>query len=169
MDDDEGDMWMPDIDELIADDQAVSAAAYDELEDNDFIMMMVQDTGENAARKQDDPDNADGQSVGRGGEGGGRGRAGRARDGDGAGDGETESEWEELMGGCSGEGEGSGGVGGGGTAASAAAPVGVGRARERVGPGKWRRVATLARWEPSARAHMLSHLVEGATVDVTGD
>ena len=61
-----------------------------------------------------------------------------------------------------GEGDGSGGGG------TAAAVVGVGRARERVGPGKWRRVATLARWEPSARAHMLSHL-EGATADVTGD
>ena len=46
--------------------------------------------------------------------------------------------------------------------------VGVGNARERVGPGKRRRVATLARWEPSARAHMLACLDE-ATIDVTGD
>ena len=46
-------MWMPDIDELIADDQAVSAAAYDELEDNDYLM---QEAGENATREQDDAD-----------------------------------------------------------------------------------------------------------------
>ena len=52
--------------------------------------------------------------------------------------------------------------------AGTTSPVGVGRARERVGPGKWRRVATLARWELSAREHMLSHL-EDATIDVTGD
>ena len=50
----------------------------------------------------------------------------------------------------------------------AEAPVGVGTARERAGPGKWRRIVTLARWEPSARARMLSHL-EDATIDVTGD
>ena len=86
--------------------------------------------------------------------------------------GETESAWKELMGECSDEGERSEGVDSSGIAAGSAAPVGVGRARERVGPGKWRRVATLAKWEPSARAHlhhMLSHLVEGATADVTGD
>ena len=110
----------------------------------------------------------DGQSGGKGGEGGGRGGQGRARDGDSAGDGETESAWEELMGECSDEEKRSGGVDSSGIAAGAAAPVGVGRARERAGPGKWRRVATLARWEPSARAHMLSHL-EDATIDVTGD
>ena len=46
--------------------------------------------------------------------------------------------------------------------------VGVGKARERVGPGKRRRAVTLARWEPSARAHMLGCL-ESATIDVTGD
>ena len=76
----------------------------------------------------------------------------------------TDSEWGALMKAHSEGGEGDGSGGGGTTAAV----VGVGRARERVGPGKWRRVATLARWEPSARAHMLSHL-EGATADVTGD
>ena len=56
--------------------------------------------------------------------------------------------------------------GGGGDTAKEV--VGVGTARERAGPGKQRRVATLARWEPSARAHMLACL-EGATIDVTGD
>ena len=69
---------------------------------------------------------------------------------------------------CSDEEKGSGGANSSEIAAGAATPVGVGRARERAGPGKWRRVATLARWEPSARAHMLSHL-EDATIDVTGD
>ena len=66
------------------------------------------------------------------------------------------------------EGAGGGGTGSSGINADAEVQVGVGGARERVGPGKWRRVATLARWEPSARARMLSHL-EDATVDVTGD
>ena len=46
--------------------------------------------------------------------------------------------------------------------------VGVGTAREMAGPGKKRRVTTLARWEPSARAHMLACLAD-ATIDVTGD
>ena len=73
-----------------------------------------------------------------------------------------------MMGEYDGEGEGGGNIDSDRAAASAAAPVGVGGARERAGPGKWRRVATLARWEPSARAHMLSHL-EDATIDVTGD
>ena len=73
-----------------------------------------------------------------------------------------------MMGGCSDEGAGGGGTGSSGINADAEVQVGVGGARERVGPGKWRRVATLARWEPSARAHMLSQL-EDATVDVTGD
>ena len=63
-----------------------------------------------------------------------------------------DNEWGALMKAHSEGGEGDGSGGGGTTAAV----VGVGRARERVGPGKWRRVATLARWEPSARAHMLS-------------
>ena len=155
---------MPDIDELIADDQAVSAAAYDELEDNNYMMMM-QDTGENA-RERDDDDDMDGQSGGRGDAGNGRGGREMAGDGDGAGEGERP--WQEMMGGCSDEGAGSGGTGSSGINADAEVQVGVGGARERVGPGKWRRVATLARWEPSARARMLSQL-EDATVDVTGD
>ena len=48
-------------------------------------MILMQDTGEDAARGRDEPDDADGQSEGKGGEGGGRGGQGRARDGDSAG------------------------------------------------------------------------------------
>ena len=55
-----------------------------------------------------------------------------------------------------------------GGGAAAERMVGVGKTRERAGPGKQRRVVTLARWEPSARAHMLTCL-ENATIDVTGD
>ena len=73
-----------------------------------------------------------------------------------------------MMGGHGDEGVGGRGISEGSTAAHDAVLVGVGGARERAGPGKLRRVATLARWEPSARARMISHL-EDATVDVTGD
>ena len=108
-DDNDGDMWMPDVDELIADDQAVSAAAYDELEDNDYMMMM-QDAGADAARGPDDADDADGRS----GEGGdaGNGRDGReiARDGDSAGGSEEERAWRGMMGGYGDEGAGGGGI-----------------------------------------------------------
>ena len=81
-------------------------------------------------------------------------------DGTGAKDG---GEWGDMMGECS---EESGRAGRspndeGGDAARGEM-VGVGKARERVGPGKRRRVVTLARWEPSARAHMLECL-ESAT------
>ena len=158
---------MPDIDELIADDQAIGAAEYDELEDNDYIMLMMQDTGgsdECRSGNAGDENERGGES---GAEGSGSGGQGTAESGDSAAE---ESEWREMMEEGS-EGEGSGGqsmssMAGGGS--SAGAMVGVGRARERAGPGKWRRVATLARWEPSARARMQSQL-ESATIDVTGD
>ena len=80
------------------------------------------------------------------------------------------SEWGEVMKGCSGDRErqDDGGSGASSSDSNAMAGMGVGRARERAGPGKWRRVVTLARWEPSARAHMLTHLKD-ATIDVTGD
>ena len=107
------------------------------------------------------------EGEGSGGDGdGGDGCGGReaARSGDSAGGGQEE-EWGEMMGECSREetehsSNGSGAVTG--------RQVGVGKARERAGPGKRRRVATLARWEPSARAHMLACL-DDATIDVTGD
>ena len=122
--------------------------------------MMIQ-AGEDDARRRSDAGD-DGRSGGGRAEGDGWG--GQGGDGDGAEE-AGGSEWEAMMRACS-EGEEGDSRGGGDATATA---VGVGRARERVGPGKWRRVATLARWEPSARAHMLSHLAEGATADVTGD
>ena len=130
----------------------------------------MQDTGENNAHWRGNGDNEDEQSDG--------GRAeGNRDDGQGAakGDADTDSvmgasEWGEVMKECSGDGErrDDGGGGACGSGSDAMAGIGVGRARERAGPGKWRRVVTLARWEPSARAHMLSHLKD-ATIDVTGD
>ena len=70
--------------------------------------------------------------------------------------------------------EGSVGQSSAGDGGTAAGPVGVRKARERAGPGKRRRVATLAIWEPSinqrGRAHMLTNIyLEDATNDVTGD
>ena len=125
------------------------------------MYMKMQNTGENDARKQGDAGDGDGRSDegedegdGDGGQGGGCGDTSDA--GRGA--------WGEMMREHGEDGEG----GSSGDKDRAVAMVGVGRARERAGPGKWRRVATLARWEPSARAHMLSHL-EDATADVTGD
>ena len=64
MDDIEDDEWMPDVDELIADDQAIGAAAYDELEDNDYMMIQA---GEDDARRRSDA--GDDDQSGEGGEG----------------------------------------------------------------------------------------------------
>ena len=130
-------------------------------------MMMQADTGEDSARRRAHAGEKDGGSGGIGDGEGGSGREGATRDGDSAGA-EEGSEWGRLMGECSEEGgdAGHGPISGGGDAAEQM--VGVGRARERAGPGKQRRVVTLARWEPSARAHMLTCL-ENATIDVTGD
>ena len=80
---------------------------------------------------------------------------------------EEGGEWRELMRVCSEEGEIIG-QSLSSTSDVAERQVGVGTARERAGPGKKRRVTTLARWEPSARAHMLACLAD-ATIDVTGD
>ena len=167
MDDDEEDMWIPDFDELIADDQAIGAAEHNELEYDDYTMM--QDAGENDTCWRGDVDNEDAQSD----EGGAKGNENDGRGAAGGDDGAGTmgaGEWGEVMRECSGDEErrDDGGSGTSGDGGGAMAAVGVGRARERAGPGKWRRVVTLARWEPSARAHMLSHLKD-ATIDVTGD
>ena len=128
--------------------------------------MMQANTGEDGAQRRERDEEA---NEGSGGDGdGGDGCGGRrvARSGDSAGGGQ-EGEWEEMMGECSEERAGTGhSANNSGDAAER--PVGVGKARERAGPGKRRRVATLARWEPSARAHMLTCL-DDATIDVTGD
>ena len=120
----------------------------------------MQDTGENDAHWRGNGDNEEERSDG--------GRAeGNRDDGQGAakGDADTDSvmgasEWGEVMKGCSGDKErkDDGRSGASSSDCNAMAGVGVGRARERAGPGKWRRVVTLARWEPSARTHMLNHL-----------
>ena len=121
--------------------------------------MMMQDAGENDTRWRGNIDNDDEQSDGGRVKGNGNDGQGAAGGDDGAGT-MGAGEWGEVMRECSEDEErkedGSSGASGGGSGAMAA--VGVGRARERAGPGKWRRVVTLARWEPSARAHMLSHL-----------
>ena len=61
-------------------------------------------------------------------------------------------------------------------AAAEAARGEAGEGGERIGPGWRRRVATLARWEPSAWAHMCGALgkrphdvMRGETEDVVGD
>ena len=114
---------------------------------------MQASTDEDGAQRRECDEEED---EGGGGDGDGSGdRGGRraARSGDSAG-GRQEGEWGELMGECSEVRENTGhGPNNCGNAAER--QVGVGNARERVGPGKRRRVATLARWEPSARAHML--------------
>ena len=81
---------------------------------------------------------------------------------------EDGGEWRDIMGECSEERRHAEHDPNGGGGDAARDMVGVGKARERVGPGKRRRAVTLARWEPSARAHMLECL-ESATIDVTGD
>ena len=129
--------------------------------------MLMQDTGDNATREPDGADDEGSPSEGDSEAAEGDSGQGTARDGSSAACARNNA-WEEMKGECS-EGEerrASGGSSDGN--ARATAMVGEGRAREREGPGKWRRVTTLARWEPSARAHMLSHL-EDATIDVTGD
>ena len=145
------------------------AAEHDELEYDDYYITM-QDTGEDNAHWRGNGDNEDAQSDGGRGEGNRDGGQGAAQ-----GDVDTDSvmgasEWGEVMKGCSGDRErqDDGGSGASSSDSNAMAGMGVGRARERAGPGKWRRVVTLARWEPSARAHMLTHLKD-ATIDVTGD
>ena len=150
-------MWIPDVEELINDDQAMGAAMYDELEDNDFYMVQAS-ADEDGGRGQVHAD--DGEDEERGGNGhDGGARVGEGADGAGAEDG---GEWGEMMRGCSEESEHAGPGPNGGGSDTAKEVVGVGKARERAGPGKQRRVATLARWEPSARAHMLACL-ESAT------
>ena len=158
-------MWLPDVDELINDDQAVGAAIYDELEDNDYMMMQAEADEDGAQRREHDEAADEGSGGDRdGGDGGGGRRAARSSDSAGGG---QEGEWEEVMGECSEAREGTGhSPDDHGDAAQR--HVGVGTARERAAPGKRRRVATLARWEPSARAHMLACL-DDATIDVTGD
>ena len=119
--------------------------------------MLMQETGEDKIRRQGEADEEEGTEGSPGGGGGDEGDGdeghGAARDG-----GETDTArddtWREIMRECSesedGEGRSSDDVG-------EAAPVGVGRAWERAGPGKWRRVATLARDGSHRQEHICCH------------
>ena len=128
--------------------------------------MMPANAGEDGAQRRA-RDEEEGEGSGGDGDGGdGCGEREAARSGDSAG-GEQEGEWGEMMGECSEE-RGDTGRSSHDSGAVTERQVGVGKARERAGPGKRRRVTTLARWEPSARAHMLACL-DDATIDVPGD
>ena len=129
--------------------------------------MMMQAEADEVSEQRREHDEAEDEGSGGDGAGGdGGGGRGAARSGDSAGGGQG-GEWEEMMRECSEEREETG-RSPDNSSDAAERPVGVGTARERAGPGKRRRVATLARWEPSARAHMLACL-DDATIDVTGD
>ena len=149
-------------------DQAIGAAICDELEDDDYFYMMQAGANGDGARERAQADEGeDGGSSGDGHDGGGRVGEGATGSGDGTGA-KDGGEWGEMMGECSEERGRAGRSPSDGGGDAAGEIVGVGKARERVGPGRQRRVVTLARWEPSARAHMLECL-ENATIDVTGD